>query len=139
MSSRSFKGYRAFALVLAVLVCARALPAAAPPSSLADNANVAELTQLRQAYTTLAVADHDYKGHRVKAMRAIEAACDILGSDIRDKGKGREKQAVSDSQLREAQGFVQQARGIAAQQNQAKVIQHLTMAINEISIALTIK
>jgi hypothetical protein len=29
---------------------------------------------LRRAYYTLAIADHDYKGHRVEAMKQVEAA-----------------------------------------------------------------
>ncbi len=41
-----------------------------------------EVETLRQAYITLSVADRDYKGHRVRAMKAIEAACKLLGTDI---------------------------------------------------------
>jgi len=47
----------------------------APAAALTSPAAVASL---RQSYATLAVADHDYKGHRVKAMKAIEAACKLL-------------------------------------------------------------
>ena len=57
---------------------------------------------LRTAYITLATADHDYKGHRVKAMKAIEAACTLLGSNIAGEVKSHEPQPISDAQLREA-------------------------------------
>lgn len=101
--------------------------------------NSSELTQLKQAYITLSHADHDYKGHRVKAMRAIEAACDLLGSDIRSKSKGGERQSVSDSQLREAQGMVRAARDGALQQHQAQVASDANTAYNEITMALSVK
>jgi hypothetical protein len=139
MSFRSHCGCTNFVCLLAILAITVTLQASPIARPLIDDPNAAELGLLRRAYSTLAVADHDYKGHRVKAMHSIEAACDILGSDIRGSGKGREKQAVSDAQLREAQGFVEQARNIAMNQAQAKIIGHLNKAANEISVALTIK
>jgi hypothetical protein len=111
----------------------------APLAAQSQGNNAAELGQLRQAYATLSLADHDYKGHRVKAMHAIEAACDLLGTNIRGDGKDREKQSISDSELRQAQALVQQACNLATQQNQRKVAAHLNKAIKEISIALSIK
>jgi hypothetical protein len=90
---------------------------------------------LSQAYATLAQADHDYKGHRVAAMKQIEAAAKALGVNIRGDGKGHEAQGVSDAQLRTAQGLLEQARaGLTG-----KPLKHLDRAIEQISIALTIK
>ena len=95
---------------------------------------------LRPAYITLATADHDYKGHRVKAMKAIEAACDLLRTDIRGEGKGHEPQAISDTQLRGALSEVQQASALVpAGKGQKKIVSHLDKAISELNIALTIK
>ncbi len=95
---------------------------------------------LRPAYITLATADHDYKGHRVKAMKAIEAACALLGTDISGEGKGHEPQAVSDAQLRQALSEVQQASAaVPAGKSQKKIVTHLDKAISEITTALTIK
>lgn len=99
----------------------------------------AEVATLRQAYGVLSVADHDYKGHRIHAMRAIEAACKLLGTDISGDGRNREKQAVSDAQLRTALAQVSGVRATAAADNQPRVLQHLNTAINELKIALSIR
>src|SRR3974377_234157 len=90
---------------------------------------------LVQAYTTLEQANHDYKGHRVAAMKQIEAAGKILGVSVRGDGKGHEKQGVSDAQLRTAQGLLQQARsGLSG-----KALKHVDKALQELSIALSIE
>ena len=95
---------------------------------------------LRPAYITLATADHDYKGHRVKAMKAIEAACKLLGTDISGEGRGHEPQAVSDAQLRQALSEVQQASAaVPGGKDQKKIVAHLDKAISELNTALTIK
>jgi hypothetical protein len=99
----------------------------------------AEISLLRQAYRTLAKADHDYAGHRVKAMKAIEAACDLLGEDIRGGGKGKERQPVSDDELRSALTIVQNVRNNAVQRDQEKIVDHLNDAIKQISFALEVK
>ncbi len=95
---------------------------------------------LRGAYGTLAVADHDYKGHRVRAMKAIDAACKLMGTDITGEGRGREPQTLSDAQLRAALSQVQQAIGlIPPGKPQKRVVNHLDEAVTQLNIALTIK
>jgi hypothetical protein len=90
---------------------------------------------LVQAYTTLELADHDYKGHRVAAMKQIEAAAKLLGVIVRGDGKAHERQGVSDAQLRTAQGLLQQARsGLSG-----KPLKHVDRALQQLSIALSIK
>jgi hypothetical protein len=90
---------------------------------------------LRQAYVTLAMADHDYKGHRAEAMKQIEAAAKILRADIRGDGRGHEKQGVSDEQLRIARTMLEQARvGL-----RGKALKHVDRAIKQINIALKIR
>jgi hypothetical protein len=90
---------------------------------------------LVQAYTVLEQADHDYKGHRVAAMKQIEAAAKLLGVSVRGDGRGHEKQGVSDAQLRTAQGLLQQARpGLSG-----KPLKHVNRALQQLSIALSIK
>jgi hypothetical protein len=90
---------------------------------------------LVQAYTTLEHADHDYKGHRVAAMKQIEAAAKLLGVKVRGDGKGHEPQRVSDAQLHTAQGLLQQAKpGLSG-----KPLKHVNKALHELSIALSIK
>ena len=100
---------------------------------------VSEADLLRQQYAILEVADHDYKGHRIKAMKAIAAACKVLGSPIAGDGKGREKQAISDAQLREVLGVLQQVRGSLAGSGQKKVLTHVDVAIRELKTALSIR
>ena len=90
---------------------------------------------LRQAYTTLERADHDYKGHRIKAMKHIEAAGKYLGVAVRGDGKGHEAQGESDAQLRTAQGLLQQAgAGLSG-----KPLRQVNKALAELATALTIK
>ena len=99
-----------------------------------------EVATLQQAYGILAVADHDYKGHRVHAMKAIEAACKLLGTDISGEGRGKEKQAISDEQLRSVLASVQQVRGsLAAAGAQPRVVKHLDVAIEQLTLALSIR
>jgi hypothetical protein len=92
-------------------------------------------TLLDDAYATLAHADHDYKGHRVKAMKQIELAVQELGGKISGKGKGHEPQAASDAQLRAAQALLQQAAGGLSK----KALKHVNAAIEQLNIALSIK
>lgn len=90
---------------------------------------------LNDAYATLAQAKHDYKGHRVRAMKQIEAALGEIGEKISSTGRNREPQGTSDAQLRAAQGLLEQARaGLSG-----KALKHVEAAINQISIALSIR
>jgi len=90
---------------------------------------------LVQAYTALAQADHDYKGHRVAAMKQIEAAGKLLGVSVQGGGKGHEKQVVSDEQLRSAQALLEQARpGLSG-----KPLKHVNKALQQLAIALKIR
>jgi hypothetical protein len=99
----------------------------------------AEIEELTSAYITLAKADHDYKGHRAAAMRAIEKACDILGSDIREKGRHLEPQTLSDDQLKEARRQVAEVRDASKIAGQTDIHAPLEVAVAELDIALTIK
>jgi hypothetical protein len=90
---------------------------------------------LQQAYAALERADHDYKGHRIEAMKHVEAAGKLLGLNLRGDGKGHEKQGVSDEQLRIAQGLLEQARsGLTG-----KPLKRVNRAIAQLNIALSIK
>jgi hypothetical protein len=90
---------------------------------------------LVQAYTSLEQADHDYKGHRIAAMRQIEAAGRLVGVNVRGDGRGHEKQGVSDAQLRNAEGLLQQAQAGL----NGKALKHVERAEEQISSALRIK
>ena len=99
----------------------------------------AEAGMLRRAYRILASGDHDYKGHRAKAMEAVKAAAELLGMDLRGDYKDREPQALSDARLREAQGLITQVLGAAEVKDQKRIVKHLKVAINQINIALSIR
>ena len=92
-------------------------------------------TSLEDAYATLAQAKHDYKGHRVKAMKQIEKALSDIGWKIKGTGKVREPQATSDDQLRDAKDMLQQAgQGLSV-----KALKDVNAAISQIDDALAIK
>lgn len=90
---------------------------------------------LEDAYATLAQADHDYKGHRAKAMVQIKRAVKELGAHISGNGKGHEPQATSDAQLKAALAILQQVSpGLSG-----KPLKHVNNAIADINTALAIK
>jgi hypothetical protein len=63
------------------------------------------------------------------------APASILLVTVCGDGKGHEKQGVSDAQLRTAQGLLQQARsGLSG-----KSLKHVNQALQQLSIALSIK
>jgi hypothetical protein len=106
------------------------------------------LALLQSAHATLALADHDYKGHRVAAMHQIRAAIvELKGGKSAHEGQKRgthhaaghkgsnEPQATSDDQLRSAQAMLQQAStGLSG-----KPLEHVKEAIAQINTALSIK
>jgi hypothetical protein len=125
MNRKFLRFFASVAILAFVLMSGLSLNAQpAPPANL-----------LRQAYATLSVADHDYKGHRIEAMKQIEAAAKLMRMDLRGDGRGHEKQVVSDEQLRIARGLLQQASaGLTG-----KPLKHVERAINQINVALKIR
>jgi hypothetical protein len=99
----------------------------------------AEAGMLRSAYLILATGDHDYKGHRVKAMHHVENAAKLLGMNLSGDAKDKQPQPLSDAKLREAQGLLQNVLGAAEVKNEKGVTKHITEAINQINIALSIR
>jgi len=93
------------------------------------------LSTLDDAYATLAQANHDYSGHRVRAMKQIEAAVKELGGAISGHGKGHEPQGTSDAQLKAAQALLQQTTGSLS----GKALKHVNAAIAQITEALAVK
>jgi hypothetical protein len=90
---------------------------------------------LDDAYATLAQAKHDYKGHRVRAMKQIEVALGEIGAKVSGKGKNHEPQGTSDAQMRAAESLLQEARsGLSG-----KAIKHVDNAITQINDGLAIK
>jgi hypothetical protein len=101
--------------------------------------DTAEAGMLRHAYAILSTGDHDYKGHRVKAMHAVEAATDLLGMNIRGDNTDRQPQALSDATLRGAEGLLKSVLGSAEVKSQKRVTKHIDEAIKQINLALSIR
>ena len=98
-----------------------------------------EADKLRRAYAILATGDHDYKGHRIKAMRAVEAAVKLLGMNLGGDLKDRTPQALSDDKLREAQGLISEVLTSAEVKDQDRIVKRLNEAVNQINDALATK
>jgi len=93
------------------------------------------VTQLTQAYAALSAADHDYQGHRAKAMKQIEVAAKEMGVTLGGNGNGHEKQVTSDQQLQTANTLLQQALpGLPP-----KAQKHVSKALEDLAAALAIK
>lgn len=90
---------------------------------------------LIDAYHHLESADHDYKGHRIRAMRQIEAAARLMGVNLHGDGHDHEKQGVSDEHLRNAESLLESAAGHLA----GKPLHHVREALNQLTVALKVK
>ena len=120
---------------------------------------------MRKAYTLLAAGNHDYDGHRVKAMGAVKDAVRILDDSIMKHGSTKlkaattkekaviaqvdavvkkspalhEPQAASDTQLAKAAEVLAELRPTLVKNKQQNVLGHVDKAIKEIKIALKIR
>jgi hypothetical protein len=152
MNTKLLKTAAKAAVLVTILACGvnlRAAPPSTPqPSSgaavgqqlpAATFGKTAEAGMLQSAYLILATGDHDYKGHRVRAMHQIEAAAKLLGMNLSGDAKDKQPQPLSDAKLREAQGLLQNVLGAAEVKNQKRVTKHITEAINQINVALSIR
>jgi len=138
-----------------------------PPAEQAarQEGKLKETEVLTQAYILMAMGDHDYDGHRVKAMHQVHQAVEILDKSILKKGTNGQKtvalqeeiaaarakfiekhsatihesQALSDLQMREAATLLAQVRGALAGNKQERPLKHVDAAIKEVNIALKIR
>jgi hypothetical protein len=95
--------------------------------------------ELVHAFHLLKKADHDYDGHRVKAMEAVEAAGRELGLELGGDLPDRERQWKSDDQLIEARRLLREARDKLEDRDRDRVAAHVERAIKEIDTALNVK
>jgi hypothetical protein len=102
--------------------------------------NPADVTAVVQAYRSLELADHDYQGHRAKAMEHLRKAGLVLGVDLKGDGKAREPQGNSDTQLKQAQSMLQQMSNskVTGKRHQ-RAMNHVNSALSELQTALSIK
>jgi hypothetical protein len=124
-----------------------------------------EAELLKKAYIFMAMANHDYDGHRGKAMGNVESAVKLLDHSIMKKGTGNQKvlaleeeitsarakflakhegtvhepQAISDMQMREAYVLIRDMTPGLAELKQPRVEEHVKKALEHITIALKIR
>jgi len=132
---------------LVVALSVAVVTAISIPSSLAfaqgrgrAPANPADVTAVVQAYRALEQADHDYQGHRIKAMEHLRKAGNILGVTLKGDGKGQEQQGNSDTQLKQAQSMLQRmsTSKVNGKRHQ-RAMTHVNNALSELQTALSIK
>jgi hypothetical protein len=104
----------------------------------------AAVKQLHEIKLLLESADHDYKGHRVAAIREINAAIRDLGGHAKGTGGGgnREPQTLSDEQLKTAVAdlaAIEKNLGASTHPQAATAAAAVAAAIKELNIALMIR
>jgi hypothetical protein len=95
--------------------------------------------ELVHAFHLLKKANHDYDGHREKAMEAVEAAGKDLGLELGGDLPDRERQWKSDDQLIEARRLLREARDKLEAHDRDRVAEHVEKAIKEINACLEVK
>jgi hypothetical protein len=145
---------------------AKAPPQAGKPApGQQEQVLVEEADVLRQAYIALASANHDYDGHRAKAMAAVKRGVKILGKAVDKHGTPAQKEAVeadeaailqaeqaarqmqmlhepqpaSDRALRQGRQLLTQVRPTLVHHKQKGVLGDVDAAIQEVRIALKMR
>jgi hypothetical protein len=95
--------------------------------------------ELVHAFHLLKTANHDYAGHRAKAMNEVEAAGRGLGLDLGGDVKDHERQWKSDERLVEAKRLLREARDKLEQHDRDRVAARVDTAMKEIDAALSVK
>lgn len=94
--------------------------------------------ELTHAYHLLKKADHDYDGHREKAMEQVRSAAADLGLDLGGDLDDHERQWHSDEQMKEARRLLRDARDKLEDHDRNRVADRVDKAINEIDDALKV-
>jgi len=104
-------------------------------NSIAGQISPENTALLQAAWNDLSTADHDYDGHRVKALKALRFFAKNNQLTLQEGlGKGGEAQITSDEQMRDAQAKLQQvASSLSLGKHPA-----LAHALSEISTALSL-
>jgi hypothetical protein len=128
----------------------------------AQELNGREGTLLKEAYIYLAMANHDYNGHRVRAMGHVQEAAKILDEKILKKGTDGQKtlalkqdvesyrakflakhsatahepQALSDLQMEAGLKLLAEVKPLLEQRKQPRVLSQVDKAIAEVNRGL---
>jgi hypothetical protein len=95
--------------------------------------------EVAHAHRLLKLANHDYAGHRVKALKEIEEAGKSLHLELGGELVEHERQWKSDQQLGEARKLLREARNKLEKEDRDRVAARLDKAIEEIDAALKVK
>jgi len=95
--------------------------------------------EMVHAFHLLKKANHDYGGHRVKAMHELEVAGRDLGLEMGGDLPERERQWKSDEQLIEARRILREARDKLEARDRDHAADRIEHAIKEIDTALEVK
>jgi hypothetical protein len=91
------------------------------------------------AYDILASSDHDYDGHRTKAMRQVEAAAKSLGVKLHGDDHERQRQVISDAKMQSAANMLSKVLENAEVKGQPRASKHVADAIEQINKGLARK
>lgn len=92
--------------------------------------------ELIHAYILLKHANHDYEGHRAKAMEHVEAAGKALKLKLEGETNEHERQFKSDQMMAEARQLLFHTRDTFAAEDRPRAATHVDKAIEEIDRAL---
>jgi len=92
--------------------------------------------ELVHAYGLLKNANHNYEGHRARAMEHIQAAGKAINLKLEGDASEREHQWKSDQMLAEARHLLYHARGAFEAHDRDLATAHVDKAIEEIDHAI---
>jgi hypothetical protein len=92
--------------------------------------------ELAHAYALIKHANHNYEGHRAKALDHIEAAGKALNMKLEGDASEHERQWQSDQMLAEARHLLFHARGAFEAHDREVAAAHVDKAIEEIDRAI---
>jgi hypothetical protein len=92
--------------------------------------------ELVHAYALIKHANHNYEGHRAKALEHIEAAGKALNMRLEGDASEHERQWKSDQMLAEARHLLFHARGAFEAHDRDIAAAHVDKAIEEIDRAI---
>jgi hypothetical protein len=88
------------------------------------------------AYVLLKHANHDYNGHRTRALEQVEAAAKALDLKLEGDTSDRERKWQSDEMLAEARHLLYHARDSFERHDRDRAANRVDRAISEIDAAI---
>jgi hypothetical protein len=92
--------------------------------------------ELVHAYVLLKNANHNYEGHRARALEHLQAAGKALNLKLEGDADNRERQWKSDQMMAEARHLLYHARGAFERHDRDIAAAHVDKAIEEIDRAI---